>query len=380
VIHPPCYPDYVEPGKPGWRRWWLALLLLWGAQSALLVALWPEHRPRVELWLWSAVLPLLWALALALRYLVWQIGLGNRDAYRGVIDSALQRWWRGRSRGLPVEQVLLFGSEGEQQSYYTRLMKGSAPLPQPQVPSPGAPAVLRCPLSTNLTRQRAPLVAQHLAHMLLAQGGMTERWPHLRGLAWHGAAESYQAFAAVLRAAGVSLPEQDLSLADLPMLDRLIDGFPRLCPEEEHWLLCAGVASVEQAPAEQLAGEAGFAWLVSHAPASQLKRGEYLQVEQGDSAAELCAQMQRYASLDAPPASCLAMDVDSQGAFVEGGWLANEHLLASHWGVLENLAPFMAMSVALLHSAGSGRACGWLSRDGENRLAMGVAVPHGNGK
>ncbi|WP_319017564.1 hypothetical protein [Pseudomonas sp. EggHat1] len=380
MIYPPQYPDYVEPGKPHWRRWWLALLLLWGGQSALLMALWPEHRPRVELWLWSAVLPLLWALALALRYLVWQIGLGNREAYRGVIDTALQRWWRARSRGLPVEQVLLFGPEGEQQSYYTRLMTGTAPLPSPQVPSPGAPTVLRCPLSTNLTSQRAPLIAQHLAHMLLAQSGMRARWSHLRGLAWHGTAESYQAFASVLRAAGVSLPEQALPLVDLPTLDWLIDGFPRLCPEEEHWLLCAGVASVEQAAAERLAGEAGFAWLVSHAPVSQLKRGEYLQADQGERAAELCAQMQRYANLDAAPAACLAMDAESLGAFAEGGWPANEHLLAAYWGVLDNLAPFIGMSVALLHSAGTGQACGWLSRDGENRLAMGVAVPHGKGK
>lgn len=376
MIHPPRYPDYVEPGEPRWRRWWLALLLLWGTQSALLIALWPEQRPKVELWLWSAVLPLLWALALTLRNLVWQIGLGNRDAYRGVIDATLQRWWRKRSRGLPVEQVVLFGPAGQQQSHYARLMAGTAPLPQPQAPRVGAPEVLRCPVSSNLTKQRAPLVAKHLAHMLRVLPELKERCPHLCGVAWCGSAESYQTFASVLGAAGVDLPEQELSLNDLTALDRLIDRFTTLCPEWDDWLLCAGVASIDRAPAGQMAGEGAFAWIVSHAGKTRLKRGEYLLDE---SPAELCSQVQRYGGLKEPPMACLAMDVQSLSAFVEGGWSASGHLLAAHWGVLEHLAPFMGMSVALLHSANADEACGWLSTDGENRLAMGMAVPHGKG-
>ena len=82
---PPHYPHLIEPGVPRWRRWWLALWLLWGSQSAALLTLWPEDQPRVELWLWSAVLPFCWALVLALRVLAWQIEIGRASCRERVL-------------------------------------------------------------------------------------------------------------------------------------------------------------------------------------------------------------------------------------------------------------------------------------------------------
>lgn len=366
------------PGRPRWRRWWLALLLLWSTQAALLLALWPEGRPRLELWLWGSLLPLAWALALALRFLVWQIGLGNRAAYRRTLDAALQRWWRRRGMSLPVERVMLFGPAGELQPQYALQMTGTAVTPPPMEQGEGKRPVLRCPVSASLGGLRGPLLARHLACQLLASEGWTESWPLLRGVAWFGSQDSYRAFAKALADGGWSLPDEPLPLAGLPSLERLIDDFAQRCPHEGDWLLCAGAASIEQAPERQMAGEAAFAWRVGRKGASRLQRGEYLLMDKGESPAELCAQMQRYGGLAKAPAVCLAMDVQSMEAFVSGGWLASEHLLAAYWGVLGDLAPFIGMSMALLHSSGTGEPCGWLSCDGERRLAMGVAVPYGD--
>lgn len=72
------------------------------------------------------------------------------------------------------------------------------------------------------------------------------------------------------------------------------------------------------------------------------------------------------------------MDKESQEAFVEGGWSAGEHQLARHWGGLAHIAPFIGMSLALLQAGKAGQPCGWLSQDGNKRLAIGMAVPHGN--
>jgi hypothetical protein len=74
----------------------------------------------------------------------------------------------------------------------------------------------------------------------------------------------------------------------------------------------------------------------------------------------------------------LALDKASQDAFVEGGWSAAEHQLSGHWGVLAQMAPFIGMSLALLQAGEAGEPCGWLSQDGDKRLAIGMAVPHGN--
>jgi hypothetical protein len=371
------YPDLMEPGEPRWRRWWLILLLLWGLQSVVLLTLWPEEQPRVGLWLWSAVLPCCWALALALRVLGWQICLFDRDVYRRTVDAAVQRWWGHRHLGLPVEQVLLLGPVGDVQTHYQGLM-ASVPAPKPLKAEGAAQPMLRCSLSLSGSTDRASALARHLARLILAHPELAERWPLLRGIAWAGNESSQAAFVEVLAKAGVVLPEPRLPLQGLSDLDRLIDAFHQDCGDDADWLLCAGVVSVPSTEEPELPGEAGFLWLVSRQGRQLLHRGEYLLAEANESPAELCAQIQRYAGLDAAPPACLALDKASLGAFVEGGWSATEHQLSGHWGVLAQLAPFIGMSLALLQAGEAGQPCGWLSQDGNNRLAIGMAVPHGS--
>jgi hypothetical protein len=327
---PPQYPDYVQPGEPKWRRWWLALLILWGAQSGVLLTLWPEGRPRLELWLWSAVLPLFWGLLLAVRALVWRIGLMNREAYRQTIHAAELRWWRKRSRALPLEQVLLLGPAGDAQVYYQGLMVATT-LPQPELSAAGEP-LLRCQLSRGMPGARLPMLVRHLARQALALPERAERWPTLRGLAWVGDAAGEAEFVSTLDAAGVSLPAARFSLRTLKDLDALINALPKLCPEETDGLLCAGVVSREQADEGEVPGEAGFLWVVSRKGSLRVHRGEYLLPEKRETASDLCAQMQRYAGLTAAPEDCLALDIASQGAFIEGGWTVGPHQLAEYWG------------------------------------------------
>lgn len=377
VIRPPEYPDYVDPESPRWRRWWLALLVLWGAQAGLLLTLWPEGRPRLELWLWSALLPMAWLLVLSLRMLVWQVGLINRDAYRDTLDQARQRWWRRRSAALSVDQVVLLGPVGHTQEDFQRLMAGVS-MPHPMVGLEGQPSCLRYPVSLVGGTDRAPMLATNLAGLALALPDRSERWPRLCGLAWVGDANGEAVFVQALTAAGVTLPETRWRLHSLDELDALIDAFPKACSDEADGLLCAGVVSRDQAGEGEVPGEAGFLWVVARNGPLRLHRGEYLIPEKNESAAELCAQVQRYAGLSEAPVDCLALDAASLEAFVEGGWPAAQHQLAEYWGALGELAPFVGMSLAALQATESSKPCGWLGKDEAGRLAMGVVVSHGN--
>ncbi|BAU71847.1 hypothetical protein [Metapseudomonas furukawaii] len=373
---PPHYPDYVEPSAPQWRRWWLALLLLWGVQLGLTWALWPEGRPRQEQWPLGVIVPLAWLLALALRLLVWQVGLINRDAHRSTLEAALRGWWCRRGATLPVEHALLLGPAGDSSWQYQGLM-AATPVPKPVVLPGSGELALRCQVSLRQAEDRHAALGQHLARQLLALPEREARWSGWRGLAWVGDAAGEVSFAATLVAAGAQLPETRWRLRTLDDLDTLIDEFPRICPEEADGLLCAGVVSLAQAEEGAVPGEAGFAWVIGHRGQLQLHRGEYLLTDE-ESAAELCAQMQRYGRLDKAPAHCLALDAASHRAFIEGGWQAGEHQLSAHWGALGPLAPFVGMSLALLQVKESRQPCGWLCAQGEQGMAMGVAV-HGNG-
>ncbi|WP_300630333.1 hypothetical protein [Pseudomonas sp.] len=371
---PPEYPDVIEPGEPRWRRWWLGLMLLIGAQSAVLLVLWPKEQPRLEFWLWSALLPLCWALVLAVRVLVWQIALFNRKVFLLTLAAETQRWWQRRSLGLPVQDVLLLGPAGDEQANYQRLMTGVLPS-EPAMPSGARQLMLRCPLSLSVIAERAPALARRLARMTLTLPDLSERWPQLRAIAWVGDESSEAAFVQVLTQAGGVLPEARLPLQNLTDLDDVIDAFQRDCRGEGDWLLCAGVLSVQDAEAHEVPGEAGFLWRVCREGRQLLHRGEY---QAGESPAELCTQLQRYAGLQAPPATCLALDNTSQEVFAGGGWSAAQHQLSGQWGVLAHLAPFIGMSLALLQAGKAGQPCGWLSQDGNKRLAIGMAVPYGN--
>lgn len=370
----PEYPDFVEPGIPRWRGWWLVLGLLFVVQSVVLLMLWPKDQPRLELLLWSAVLPLCWALALAVRMLVWQIGLFNRQVYLRTVEAATHAWWQRRGLGLPVQDVVLLGPAGDEQESYQMLMS-NAPLAKPLTMSGATKPMLLCPLSLTSISDRTPALARHLARLTEALPELSKCETQLRAIAWVGDESSQAAFVEALARTGVVLPEARLPLQNLTDLDDLIDTFHRDCRGENDWLLCAGVVSVDDAEDGEVPGEAGFLWRVSRQGRQLLHRGEY---QMGESAAELCTQVQRYAGLETPPTTCLALDQTSQSGCVESGWSASEHQLAGQWGVLAHLAPFIGMSLALLQAGEAGQPCGWLSQDGNKRLAIGVAVPHGN--
>lgn len=377
MIRPPVYPQLPEPGTPQWRRWWLCLVLLWGACSASLLVWWPQEQSRQELWIWQMSLPLVGGVALALRHLGWRIGRHQWATWVAVHQVAELRWWQRRALGLPIEQALLIGPAGDSQTVYRDLM-AYAPVPR-SVLLPGIERpVLPCPLAVALVTpaQRATALATQLAQLTLALDGLAERWPHLRGIAWAGDPAGEPSFVQALTAAGATLPTARVPLGNLADLDALIDGFYAHCRHEADWVLCAGVMPVHSGDESGMpGGEAGFVWLVGWHGKQLLHRGDCLPDACDDLAAELCANMQRSAGLDAAPPTCLAMDVASQQAFVASGWPVQPHLLGAHWGALGALAPFIGMSLALLQ-AQTGQPCGWLAEDGEQRLTIGMAVPY----
>jgi hypothetical protein len=372
---PPAFAPLREPRAPQWRRWWTALLMVWSGLLAALLSLWPEGQPRIEPWLWSTLLPLGWALALAIRLLPWQMALFENSTRRRSREGALQRWWQLRRLSLPVEQVLLLGPAGTAQETFKDLM-AAAPAPLPLHP-PAVPAPCLRSAVSLADDPRGPRLARHLAMLAQELPALAERWPRMRGLAWSGDTISETAFAAALCEAGLVLPDIRLPLHDLDDLDKLIDAYRYDCDHEDDWLLCAGVISVDRAEGKALPGEGGFLWLVSHRAQQALHRGEYLSPAANESSQAICTQVQGYAELEAPPSSCLAMDADSAAVFVASGWSPQQHQLLGKWGALAQLAPFIGMSLALLQAGESRKPCGWLGQDAEQRLAIGVAVPYG---
>jgi hypothetical protein len=372
MIREPQFPSFTEPSTPNWPRWWLVLLVLWSVQAVALLTLWPADVDRIHLWVLSTVMPLCWGLAAGVRMLVWHLRAYAIWVHEDVQRGALQGWWQRRALRLPVQDVLLIGPAGLAQEHYLALM---AKVPTP--PLRGDPGKLRFPLSGAVTDKRGPLLAAYLAEQTRALPGLVESWSHVRALCWAGDAASEAAFVQTLANHGLVLPKARLPVQNVADLDELINGFNQHCDRPEDWLLCAGVVSMQASEGEGIPGEGGFLWRVGHQAKAFLHRGDVLLPENGELPAELCAQVQRYARLSAPPPDCLALDESSSEAFVTGGWSAREHQLSDKWGELAHLGPFIGMSLALLQAAHAGQGCGWISKDTTGKFAMGVAMPYG---
>ncbi|MFF7710628.1 hypothetical protein [Pseudomonas sp. NPDC007930] len=373
---PPCYAPRAAPAVPRWKRWAQVGLLVLLAWAGCLALLWPAAPPRRGWWLLALLGPLLLVLGLSLRLWLFQLARLRHARYQQVLAATRARWWHWRSLGLPLEQVLLLGPAGEGQQAYQGCMAATA-VPSP-VAAGGAPA-LRCPLGTVSGEGRAAWLGARLARRVLALPGLEARWPRLRALAWGGCPASHAAFAAVLQAAGLRLPAMQLPLQAPADLCTLIDLLHYRYDAPQAWLLCAGVVSVAPAGAAPgMAGEAAFAWVASRAGQHQVHRAEVLAAAPGDSAASLCAQVQRYLRPAALPAAALALGSPAAQALRAAGWPLGNHELGRYWGELQHCAPFVALSLAWLQAAQTEAPCGWASHGMDQHIVIGMAGPYGN--
>lgn len=371
--HPPDYADYAVIHPARWQRWWVVLPVLLFLSSMTTILLWPEGKPtRTPLfWFWSVVLPLLcWLLAVALRALVWLQGTDNRETYYAETSRALDAWWQKRSQSLPVETVLLVSPAGDETAEHLALLMQPPDAPSALMDA-GGNAVLRCPLVLSGTLSRPAMLAAYLARRLVAhlhRSGETRLIGHL---CWLGDDESLGAFREVLTTAGIVLPEENTRLMALNGIDNVIDIMA-----ENAFLLCAG--SGDGLPADaRVAGEAAFAWLCSPQAPVLLHRSEAWPLLPGETAAQVVAQLSRYARLIDAPENVIAADKAAMDALLDGGWSAIDHVLAPWLGDAGNITPFTLCSLALL-SALNGQSCGWTASLMESQFITGVCVPRGN--
>lgn len=372
---PPEYPDYITPGPIRWRRWGILLAAIWliGSFLALLLRSTEQAPSGLAFWFFIIGFPsLFWALALAIRYLLLQIGLKNRSSYQQVVEQEQNDWWQERSLGIAIEKVYLIGPLGDEQSLYSGIMTGGTPAPNnPTLLS------LRYPLLLNMPTVREQGLAHHLAQQLINSPEIKSRWQSLAYISWFGDEASFQIFIETIKSAVNSISFIRLDLKCIDDVDHVIDVFQQSI-DANKWMLCAGTYSLSQSADAIPAGEAGFAWIASQAGNALLHRAEEIDVASDVESGMAARHLERYAHLDDMPECCLAMDQKSMAEFQPGGWSAIEHILAPYWGALGEISPYIAISMSLLHTLDTQQPCGWMSQCTENKMVIGVTVPHGN--
>lgn len=373
--HPPRYPDYADIHRARWRRWWVALPVMLFLSAMATMLLWPEGKPTrtPSFWFWSVVLPLLlWLIAVAGRWLVWLVALYNRNTHRDTIAESLDKWWRYRSRTLPIEQVLLVTPLGDEDADHESLLSSSLPPTPLQGTDATGNALLRC--SQVLGMQSRPvLLARYLARRLLTHLRRNDEVRPVQVFCWLGDDDGLAAFTQALESDGIRLPDDVLRIRDARELDKVVDAMPL---DELALMLCAGCG--QGVPnADATAGEGAFAWLCGHRAQALIHRAEILNPDTGETSQLLTAQLSRYARLNMAPELVLAADKTAMDTLLPSGWSAVDHVLMPWLGHAGVVTPFIVLSLAAL-SARNGQACGWTASLMDNPLLTGVCVPRGN--
>lgn len=375
--YPPYYPDYRVVSPPRKRRWgifWLVGNLL---TVFCILWLWPADKPThtVEFWFWIAAFPtLFFGIIYSARVLVYQVSVSNQRAYRQVLSNEEERWWQRHSASLSIEPLCLLGPSGDKPEHHLSLPEHEIPRPKP-LPVPQGGSVLRCPqVLENDARRRETALTRHLAYTLLESYSVKYSSPPVfHALCWCGSLEARSVFSGILSEAGWTFSQPPLALNNIENLDDVIDYFHDTASEKNQQFLCAGVFSAKEGCPDRIVGEAGFVWLTGMENSVNVHR-----VERQDTPEEtpqiLTQRVEKCAHPGTSPEYCFSFDHRAADEMQSGGWSTLDHEQHLLWGDLQQIIPFVAISLAAFQCVMTRKPCGWVGRDKENKNILGVVT------
>ncbi|MDH0292898.1 hypothetical protein N7414_27570 [Pseudomonas sp. GD04087] len=367
---PPQFDAYPTASAPAYGRWLAAgttLLALLGAAGVLLR---PFIEPRVAALLAAAVL-LVWLLALSLRTLHYRLNRHNAYLYDQEVARVERVWWVRHRQRVSLCDSLLLGPAGSTAEHWQQLLAGQLRPPEP-VPEGEASALRLLSVFANDRAEREVQLAQLLAQQWREQLPATLANAPL-ACYWQGSEAAWQALLADM---APHCP--DLPLPALPepwqgqkTLETIIERLQR-APQDAR-ILCAGVRSL---PADKQqaspAGEAALLWLLGRpGQGAQLSRGEWYAVG-GDKLHAVAEQACRQSRVEEAPDACVAF---AHAEVTELDWRLAGVTQDAHWGRLDDLEAMVVQSLAALYAQQQGKPCGWLAKDSEHPLILGIASP-----
>lgn len=372
---PPNYPDYRVVDPPVKLRWGIAVLVISLLCTFITVWVWPPDKPirSVPFWFWVAGLPLLlMSLLFAVRSLIYQVALSNRQSYRDVLHQASEQWWEHRSLGLPLEYLCLLGPVGDKPEHHLAVLTQDAVAPAPTMIAEGM-RVLRCPqvLENDVSRRESALTRHLVLTLLDISPANSEIAPVFHRVYWCGSHDHGQLFIQLLSEQGWQFQTPALPLNDIDDLDKAIDAFHDLSGDKNVRLLCAGIYQPHSDDHTQVMGEAGFAWVVGGQGKSIIHRAER-QDSLEETPQMLSRQVMRYANLTVVPEDCISLHKMVAENLQSSEWPTLSHIVQPFWGDLQQIAPFITLSIAAIHSLETQTSCGWITQDKADKCIIGV--------
>lgn len=375
----PEFAPYRCAAAPKIKRWvaFAAALLLLTSGGVLVLQAQGLNNSGAIAGLFFGLMMLL-AVCFAVRVLYYRVAQHNAEAYQQQVEQVLKRWWWEHRQPIGLVDYVLVGPAGATAAEWLRLVSRDHRLPVLQEEPDGKALRQRRTFAIDSTERE-----QQLARIAVLQWqaqspqSLTQQPDHCY---WLGTMPAWQAFVEQMAASfpGVTLPLSPEPWKGIESLTTMIDQLQGA--DSQALILCAGSRSLPSTANSTLpAGEAAAIWLLGQQGRVQFSRGEYVQPEKGETAAQAAQRAMAQSALEQPPESCFLFTQHDLPALSESGWDVNPQVQDLNWGFTGEMETMVVMTLAAVLAEQHAIPCGWVASDPLHSLALGIVKPYGSG-
>ncbi|CNM02306.1 hypothetical protein [Yersinia proxima] len=375
----PTFPAYRHARPPTGKRWLATgatVLLLTGGIAALL------RHPEAgygQVVMVIGFITVLSALVWGLRVLFYRMATHNAQLYHHEVKQVQQQWWARHCQHIALTEAVLIGPAGTTLTQWQRLINRDHRQPDVRIESGGKALRLLHSFAVDITERE-----KHLAKTLVLQWREQHQGPlaitPLRCY-WSGSVASWLVFSTqmALSFPDVVLPAHPVVWRGEESMTEIIDELTHSAPES--FFLCAGCCSLPASHESRLpAGEAAVLWLLGQTGKVQFSRGEVYNPSPDESIVAVAQRALDQSELTQPPDTSFLFSQPPIPDLNETGWNVTQHVQDLNWGELAEIESMVAQTLAAFFAEHHAMPCGWLARDPNHTLALGIVKPYGSGK
>lgn len=374
----PDYPRYNTAHPPSAARWLsaAALLVLFSGGTAALLQPVQGKNSLIAAGILLALL--LAGTGWLVRLLYYRISVHNAAFYHQLVEYEQQQWWDKHRQPFGLKERVLLGPAGTCSTDWLRMLNREHRPPEEKKEGDGS--ALRLPqISVIDAAAREKRLAELLVIEWQKQRSEKSFTSPLRCY-WLGSEAAWQVF--------VTQMAQSFPTAVFPIHPTYWKGeesMSAIADELNHatsegTILCAGCCSTPTSQNNEIpAGEAAVLWLLGKTGKVQFSRGEVFDEGIDESIVAVAQRALVQSELEQPPDSSFLFSHHDIPDLDKTGWNVTQYVQDLNWGALAELEPMVVQTLAAIFVEHNGIPCGWLARDPNHTLALGIVKPYGSG-
>lgn len=367
----PVYPQYDISQAPSAKRWLAAgaILVLLSAGLTLLL-----HKNALIVITGMTFSLLLVVMFWLIRLLYYRFSHHNAHFFNAQVDQRQQQWWLRHCRTLAFRDIVLIGPSGSETDDWLRVLNNAHVLPVVRKERGGDALRVSMSMSESVNGRE-----QQLAAMLVLQWQKTRKYDVAPDICyWLGGDEGWRAFVVQM---AITFPALRLPDAPRPWMGEAslstIIAEINTSPDD----ITIMVAGCQSLPAEknsnQPAGESAVLWVLGPEGVVTMSRGEVYSPPDDKTPEPVFERVLLQSECEQPPEHCLLFSQPDIEGLERSGWNISKHVQDMNWGSVGSMEALIVISLAVIYAETQRTPCGWIAKDPQHSLSLGIVKPHG---